>query len=437
MEENEIDINQIKEELINGVETSGIDVVNAKAYERMDISNGGESLQTEADLIILQEKTEGGINKYEIFDTQKNKIGEIDASGNITYDAEFEAKFKDLPIELEMNAKELIEKNAEKEVKDQKDKSEYDEKIHKELGEEKEPEGDLENEDEELLEDEEKEDRESLNDDELSEAISKDLGEDILVSNVLDAKTKVGETETLENKIGAPGRYSRFAIIQSNGQFEIVGENIETGKFESVDSLEKVDDSNYNFKIASGDGRYENATTRNLFKVKGSEQDAIAINQETDSRTFISSMNLDEESKTAYGIRIDGDPTTREYVKSAVENERDGSKSATEMAEREQKLKEETGKEADNIMDITQDGEITNSVDNYEPIKLSDGSYTTIADEAQKFGYNVDKFRSMVEDKATDSVADAIEEIREDERGFSPEPDPDREHYFPGDENNN
>lgn len=437
MEENEIDINQIKEELINGVEASGIDVVNAKAYERMDISNGGESLPTEVDLIILQEKIEDGISKYEIFDTQKNKIGEIDASGNITYDAEFEAKFKDLPISLELNAKELIERNAEKEVKEQKDKSEYDEKIHKELGEEKEPEGDLENEDEELLEDEEKEDRETLNDEELSEEISKDLGEDVLVSNVLDAKTKVGETETLENKMGTPGKYSRFAIIQSNGQFEIVGENIETGKFESVNSLEKVDDNNYNFKIASGDGRYENATTRNLFKVKGSKQDAIAINQETDSRTFISSMNLDEESKTAYGIRINGDPTTREYVKSAVENERDGSKSATEMAEREEKLKEETGKEADNIMDITQDGEITNSVNNYEPIKLSDGSYTTIADEAQKFGYNVDKYRSMVEDKATESVADAIEEIREDERGFSPEPDPDREHYFPGDENNN
>jgi len=442
MDNNEKDLNEVRENLVKELKENNVNVVTSRAYEGMDLAREEKDLHTEIDTIIVLERSEDGKDKYEIYDSQKNKIATIDERGEIVYDPEFEAKFKNTPTKLEQNARELLKKNIKKEVKQEKQEKKPENDKAEEVEVEKTRDGetpqDLEDKDEDKEEEKERK-PEPVNYKELGENISEDLGEEAIVSNVIDANTKVGDTETLESKLGVPGKYDKFAIIMVNGQFEVVGSNKETGKYEKVDNLERVDNASYKMRIASGEGEYENVITRDMFIVKGQgdKKTGLAINQDTGtSDTFVSSVNLDEESKTAYGIRLNGAPDTRDYVKSAVENERDGLKSATEMAKREQNLKDETGKESDNILDLTHDGEISNSVDNFKKIKLSDGSYTTIADEASKLGYNVDNYRKRLEEKTTDSVANAIEEIREDERGFSPEPE-EREIYYPGNEENN
>ncbi len=431
MEENEIDITKNRDELKQEIEANGRSVVGSRMYKDMDFAKDDESLHTSFDIIFVQEKLEDGKVFYEIFDSQKNRIGTADASGKITYDEEFKEKCKDVPLDLEENARALIEKNKDKEFKDDnKDKSGYDDKLHKELDEERKPEEEENPEQEENEED--IEDKENLSNEELDEAVSKDMGENVLVSNVLEATMPVGGNKTLEDKVGSPGKYVNFAEIQAGGQLRIVGLNRDTGKYENIDSMQVVTD--YDAKFAGGDGQMINSKARTMYQVTGTDE-GVAI-MEKDGATSLAAMKYDPKGKSAVGVEI---PGTNGYVKDALENSSKGTNVAKEMADKDKDLEQTTGEGLDKVQDGTIKGNITYSLGDDEIIVLKNGEKTSISDLARRSGKPIEAIRDKIDEKTAGggSLENAAEVIIEECRDMSLEPDEvDREPYFNNGEEN-
>lgn len=254
--------------------------------------------------------------------------------------------------------------------------------------------------------------------------------EQLAIQNGLDtasiqAITKISPKEivasgiTFESAMHIEGKYSSCCAACVNGKFGFYGRSIETGKMELIQNNSNTTLGERNIPIMEETGNIEKKQVRAIFKVDKTQ--AFAINIEPGSGTMkVSYLARGAGENEYFGKRIGTDNQTtatgevQRFMGVEVMGKTDNRRETVEEAYEQLDEVDNTNKTL--IDENESNDEIYGYFDVNEPIKMHDGSETTIAKEAEsseKYKNNLQEYITELEDAQGKCLSEKIESMRE------------------------
>ena len=302
---------------------------------------------------------------YEIYNKKGERIATADEQGNIEFTEQYKGKLEKMPKELydkigfdKRNAKvkELEKKKEEKEYEKNKDTKD-DKKEEKD----KDTEADKESEDEKDNKDEQKEEEVPENEEEKREKMEEDLGideKDIQSSSeIKDERFYQLVPEARDCK-----GYVSIVYIGSKNEFQIIGVNLQTNKYEPLQTVTASQAVEQNSSIDVGrDGKnVERKSLKAVLTIKGEAEYSFAAKLE--NMDPIELKELRKDFNTGEYISSDLETTHQYPVTEEIEQFRNEAENPDIIEEvRKFKKKEEAvnGDIVTNIKEIKDDDQKT------------------------------------------------------------------------------
>lgn len=254
------------------------------------------------------------------------------------------------------------------------------------------------------------------------EKIAKQKG---LNTSSLQAMTKinpkeiVAEGRSFEGEMGIEDEYRTIYATVMNGTFAFYGIKKDTGEAELIQNCSPTTQGERNIPIMDETGNIEKKQVRAIFKVDRTK--AFALNIEPGSGTMNVSYCARGASENEYfGKQIGTDKqatatgSVQHFMGVEVMGQTDNRRETVEEAYDQL---EETEKTNRTLIDENQSNdEIYSYFDINEPIKMHDGTETTIAQEAQKseeYKDNIEGYITDLEDSNGKCLSEKIESMRE------------------------
>ena len=239
----------------------------------------------------------------------------------------------------------------------------------------------------------------------------------IKFSTKIDPKEPVAEGRSFEGEMGIEGEYKTIYATVINGTFAFYGIKKETGEPEVISNCSPTTQGERNIPLMDETGDIEKKQVRAIFKVDRARAFALNIEPGSGKMNVYYCARGDQENEY-FGKSIGTDKQTRSIgavdrfmgveVMGQADNRYDTVNEAYEQLE-------ETSSTNRTLIDENEANDVI-YYDVDEPIKMHDGTQTTIAKEAQnteKFENNLQGYITELEDAEGKCLSEKIESMRE------------------------